>query len=1462
MLIRVTGANSGIKEYLEKGQMKDRFFDRDQLDERKVLLDGDLNIVDDIINTIDKDGDKYFHYTLSFKEDFISEETLNSIAKEFRDYYFTAYKDEELCFYAEAHLPKIKSYQDKASGELVERKPHIHIVVPQINLLSGNTLAHNEMSNTDYRDAFQEYINCKYGLESPKDNRRTTFNSRSEVISRYKGDAFTGIGKDHKETIFDWIIDKDITTRENLISTLEQNGYQVKIRNANNPEKLYLNIKAADGDKGINLKEFVFSEEFLKLPAEGKANYLKYKDKVIGSSRDERLEFMAKENSWQSVYIEAGLSRPLPGIYMERINEWNDTIARQRKYVDRMVTKSERAKYMDMDITSKQNYLDEFEVKFYKKHGVENEPTGNELRTLGTIYQRVAANNLESTGVNLAVFASYCEELGDDRIGAVTKEWRERRGAEYARITGISKVRHIGDTIDNQGQQRTSAIDSISIDYINSQIDNSVLKEELANLMVSVKANVLLELLEKTHGIIPEKYTLTINNKGEDRIKCGNNNYSVVDFCRKEMNLNWEDSIKILRTTELMQKEIDRVQGFSVRNEKYLKGEYQSWLKEFKVQKDSELALLQKEVKDKFNAIKHNYQQKREELDKQNHPYHLKDELKRKLKMERLLENRSLHAARNKDMADIRAKYNLDMQESYRVFLTEKAGLGDDQALDELRRLRIDFTEYERTGAIRHVDRYKEFRLNITHEVDANGIITYKLNNSEIIKDIGKRVDLLTKDEEHLKLGLDLAISKYGSNLELFGSEEFRKNLVDLAIKNGYRVTFKDSFSEYYRQRRVVELKNEIHRLKQCNKNFFSDNHQSTGGLLVTKVEVVGVINEYGRYTEVGKLNVFDMNTKKEYEVSSNQITYLIKEGSVHSGDMISIDATSQNRIQIEPHFWSRYSRDLEQGVLISDFIQDNKIIVEFPEWRQAKYQQEYFTINSQGIADKLTELGYQHGDMVSIKPQINLQDKTMDYKLEIIGDGQYKAQAKKDILETDIQLARTELSANVVGENGGNPNKEISGKVISYGHGSYKGESSSYIILEDNSHKLPKEVVQFKEEFCSKHNIALHQLEKQFAGTIIDYGTAKYTEKAKEEIGFIKLNTPFGEKTVWGNDLTRVIADNNLNKGDNIYLAKIGERQFITENSEKPKTLFVYECAKIDKELSSKTAQLTRSPYTKYWNPGFKDLIDNKELTSGQTYYIASNSQTISYKEVLQRDFIIQPINNDLATEKQTAVDKILSRSDQKQLIKLVSGIILSYGVGKYSETSTPAFYVEVKDLQGKTQKLWGKDLERLVSENKLEVGEAVLLAKTGEKELNYGVKQSIYDCEKLPALQEATKEIKQQLKALDATEPTRASMGTILDFGTRTVKGEKLNFIKLVTDSGKEFTYWDKNLKVDNLEKGKSIYIAQAKEAIIRQEVRTDNFAAREVGRDINKRAVELVRKREIENARKEVSKDFSLS
>lgn len=90
----------------------------------------------------------------------------------------------------QAHLPKIKNIVDNKTGELVERKPHIHIVIPRTNLVTGNSLnPPGDLTNLKTQtqlDSVQEYLNNKYNLISPKDSVRVSDENYANVLSRVK----------------------------------------------------------------------------------------------------------------------------------------------------------------------------------------------------------------------------------------------------------------------------------------------------------------------------------------------------------------------------------------------------------------------------------------------------------------------------------------------------------------------------------------------------------------------------------------------------------------------------------------------------------------------------------------------------------------------------------------------------------------------------------------------------------------------------------------------------------------------------------------------------------------------------------------------------------------------------------------------------------------------------------------------------------------------------------------------------------------------------------------------------------------------------------------------------------------------------------------------------------------------------------------------------------------------------
>lgn len=208
MFVKYGSGAGGIKEYLEEGKKNGRELTRRELDDR-VILEGDLDICDRIINSRATDGKKYAHITLSFTEDELklNPGLLKQIVGDYKQFALGdgAYTPDELYFYAEAHMPRTKSEvkwkAEKKCHETVPRQIHVHIVMPTTNILTGGRAApfqrldkrFGEKDRTqDFTDAFQEDTNAKYGLTSPHDpaHARDRFGGKADIISRIKSDNF------------------------------------------------------------------------------------------------------------------------------------------------------------------------------------------------------------------------------------------------------------------------------------------------------------------------------------------------------------------------------------------------------------------------------------------------------------------------------------------------------------------------------------------------------------------------------------------------------------------------------------------------------------------------------------------------------------------------------------------------------------------------------------------------------------------------------------------------------------------------------------------------------------------------------------------------------------------------------------------------------------------------------------------------------------------------------------------------------------------------------------------------------------------------------------------------------------------------------------------------------------------------------------------------------------------------
>lgn len=858
MLIRTNGGESGIKDYLEDGQKRDRYNSRDELDER-VILAGNLDFADNTINAMSNAGEKYFHVTLSFKEDHVPNETLKQIADEFRLFYFHAYDDAEIQYYAEAHLPKIKSYKS-ANGELIERKPHIHITMPKINVITQQGIDYKELDNIPYLDAFQEYINAKHGLESPKDNLRYKVNENSEYIDRYKGDGFKGKGKDFRVELLNTVLSKNINSLQQLAEHLENSGHHIQFRNKYKRPDMYINIKMETGN--INLNDWVFKDEFLTLPNKDKFEYLN-KSKAQDKS--------------QNQYIIPGAERPIDKNRMDTLNEWYQLKSLELRHT-RNFSNNQLAAYQELSYEDKIKYLTECQAKVRAKHQNKDDAKyenhiKNNLKDAVNEYRRIIVNNLESASSNLRSADEAFNRVCGIETGAISNQQRRRISRRH--------TDNIGQSTGGQGRHRNNPAKSSVVGGIeyNKTKDiaeflnkNTKMLDLFKQFNKQLKADVLLELLEKTHGVNPEIYQITVASDGSDRIGVGNRNLNNLDFCIKEMHFNLQEAIPLLRNALAMQEELYRERGSSRNTEVYLRTEFNKWLKNYKNERAECLANNKLDAQKFKDEIKNKYKAKVKAIREDKAIfYHRKQEKIRAAKFEQMAEFNAASKALAENTRKIRNNYNLEMQQAYRTFLMRKAQDEDDEkALRELRRLRINFIQTVETVSFQYSARYDEFKLNLKHEIDKDGVINYKIDDTTIIRDHGSRVEVAKTKDQYIELSFKLARQKMGDKLSLRGKESFRKKCVEIAVRNGYQVEFLDDFSKEYHQELLGKLKAQSEVFTKHGDLIIADNPQK---LVVADVKVIDTLL-YHRQQSVRAVTLIAPENNKSYCLSGSQINF------------------------------------------------------------------------------------------------------------------------------------------------------------------------------------------------------------------------------------------------------------------------------------------------------------------------------------------------------------------------------------------------------------------------------------------------------------------------------------------------------------------------------------------------------------------------------------------------------------
>ena len=72
------------------------------------------------------------------------------------------------------------------------------------------------------------------------------------------------------------------------------------------------------------------------------------------------------------------------------------------------------------------------------------------------------------------------------------------------------------------------------------------------------------------------------------------------------------------------------------------------------------------------------------------------------------------------------------------------------------------------------------------------GHVAYAIDGKQALLDVGQKIHLLDQREATLVAGLEMAVQKFGARLEVFGTDEQKKQIALAAAKHGMRVEFTD----------------------------------------------------------------------------------------------------------------------------------------------------------------------------------------------------------------------------------------------------------------------------------------------------------------------------------------------------------------------------------------------------------------------------------------------------------------------------------------------------------------------------------------------------------------------------------------------------------------------------------------------------------------------------------------------
>jgi hypothetical protein len=201
-------------------------------------------------------------------------------------------------------------------------------------------------------------------------------------------------------------------------------------------------------------------------------------------------------------------------------------------------------------------------------------------------------------------------------------------------------------------------------------------------------------------------------------------------------------------------------------------------------------------------------------------------------RMERATREIALREQIDRERAELKAEKNRPYTERYLAFLAERAQIGDELALAELRRVQRRATSPANAShetimrpAIAQPQNERDplhAGVALAYVVAVNGDVTYTQDGHTVIVDRAREVAMLRQDDATLETAMRLAIARgWGAALGMSGTEAQKQRAAELAAERHIRLTFADpKLNEIMAERRSQMGQAKIQQYKDLGEKF------------------------------------------------------------------------------------------------------------------------------------------------------------------------------------------------------------------------------------------------------------------------------------------------------------------------------------------------------------------------------------------------------------------------------------------------------------------------------------------------------------------------------------------------------------------------------------------------------------------------------------------------------------------